>query len=114
LDVLLERITNAITSFTQPDRTHFDPWNRNVFDLFGQAALVGGTLLGGTRTLRRIRNDLAQARSKWDPAQPPGPRPPPPTSRTLAESLDMGARYILGGILLLPQLSEYIGILIDA
>jgi len=114
LDVLLERITNAITSFTQPDRTHFDPWNRNVFDLFGQAALVGGTLLGGTRTLMRIRNDLAQARSKWDPAQPPGPRPPPPTSRTLAESLDMGARYILGGILLLPQLSEYIGILIDA
>jgi hypothetical protein len=110
-------IASTVTDFSVPRPDHFDPARRHVFDLFGQLALVGGTVLGATNTLMGIRNDVAEAQRHWQsafPAQPAPVVPFPAAQRTLPESLDMGARYILGGILLLPQIAGYIELLVDA
>ncbi|HEY4240000.1 MAG TPA: hypothetical protein VGM88_09305 [Kofleriaceae bacterium] len=113
-------IAGSIAKWSVPDAKLFDPKHAQLFDLFGQLGLLAGTVLGSANTLMGIRNDIATAQQHWADAFPskPGPEGAPPkkqplpaASRTLAESLDMGVRYLVGGLLLLPKVTAYVELL---
>lgn len=120
---VLGRIADSVVRFTAPslDRSLFNPEGRTVFDLFGQVALLGGTVLGGLRTFQRIRDDVAEARDRLRRAFPDsgsssstGTGGGNAMGAELPDALEEVSRWLLGGALFLMAAPGYLEHLIGA
>jgi hypothetical protein len=124
---VLGRIADSVERFTAPrlDRNLFNPEGRTVFDILGQVALLGGTVLGGLRTFQRIRDDVAEARERLRRAFPPGGGGGGGATSApgggggglgteLPDALEEVSRWLLGGALFLMAAPAYLEHLIGA
>lgn len=121
---IFQSILSSIERFQEPSPSMFDPRQRTASDLFGLGALAYRSVISSTGQLRDLALDIHIASFLLNPETDSSARPQPagPTTspvpagggRTFSEYLDVGARYIMGAILILPALPAHLGLLIRA
>lgn len=121
---IFQTILSSIERFMEPSSSMFDPRQRTGSDLFGLAALAYRSVVSSSGQLRTLALDIHTASFLLIPETDSSFQPqligttPSPVSqergRTFSEYLDLGSRYIMGAILILPTLPGHLGLLIRA
>lgn len=113
-------IFGSIERFREPRPEMFEGGGRRASDLFGLAALAFRSIVSSTGQLRGLARDLGRsirvlgvlgtgAVPSREPAAAPVER-----GLSFAEQLDIGMRYLVAALLILPILPDYIGTLFQA
>ncbi len=120
---VIDAILSSIERFARPTPSMFDPRARRASDVFGQLALLSRTLIGNRGQLERLGAEFRRNAGLF--ARPParttpsggagsageGAAVPAEIGDTLPEALNRYTRYIMGGILILPILPQYLSVL---